>query len=154
MLTTQMTHLLVGFATSSISGVLHLFPSFPLHSPESLVGPSSPAPRTVCQPPASSQVCGHPFPLTWALPACLLSPCCCLIPHTPPHRRGCCPGTAHRSIWMLMERCCNTQSECAQEGWKQVIAASVGLFFTGMQCQGERVTFFPFDWNVFKSILP
>lgn len=42
-----------------------------------------------------------------------------------------------------MEQCFNPQSMCAQEGRKQVIPANVGLFFTGMQRQGEGwVTFF------------
>ena len=36
-----------GLSTSPVCGVLHLFPSFSIHSPESLFGPSSPVLGTV-----------------------------------------------------------------------------------------------------------
>lgn len=78
-----MTHLLAGPSISTISGILHLFPSFAIHSPESLVLPPSPPPAQSstkdCQP-AFSKLSGSgtPLPPHWALPACLL----------PPQRRG------------------------------------------------------------------
>ena len=127
-----MTHLLTGFSTSSVGGVLHVFPRF---SPKSLVGPSSPMPRTVSLQQAQRFVNTPPPSPGFCQPAC------CYPDHAYPLLPI--PSSVHRIFWMLMEQCLNTQSMYAREGRKQVIPASVELFFTGMQRQGEGwVTFF------------
>lgn len=84
MLATQMARLLAGFSAPSVGAVLPLFASFPIHSPESLVGPCSLVPGAVCQ----LSDCGHPSPITWALPACLPLPCPCLAPPQPAEASG------------------------------------------------------------------
>ena len=68
-------------------------------------------------------------------------PACCHPDHASPRLPT--PSSVHRIFWTLMEQCFNPQSMCAQEGRSQVMPANVGLFFTGMQRQGEGwVTFF------------
>lgn len=131
-----MTDLLPGFTTSSVGDVRHFFPIFSIHSPESLVGPCSPVPRTVSlqralgfmEPPH----CHAPSPVTWALGAWLLPSQHCL---SPPQQRRVLPGTTHRSIWVLMQYyCLKHTASLLRRGGGRESPPTGDLFFTGMQC--------------------